>query len=62
MENIMDTKIFYFCKDIEEILGVKTSKAYEIINQLNQELTSKGMMTFKGRILASYFRERVGMV
>ncbi len=58
----MDAKKFYFCKDIEEILGVKTSKAYEIISQLNQELVSKGLLTFKGRVLASYFRERVGMV
>ena len=58
----MDAKKFYFCKDIEEILGVKTSKAYEIISQLNQELVFKGLLTFKGRVLASYFRERVGMV
>ena len=57
----MDAKKFYFCKDIEEILGVKTSKAYEIISQLNQELVSKGLLTFKGRVLASYFRERVGL-
>lgn len=57
----MDTKQFYFSKDIQEILGVKTSKAYDIINMLNQELASKGILTFKGRVLASYFRERVGL-
>lgn len=57
----MNGNDFYFCKDIEKILGVKTSKAYQIISQLNEELVSKGLLTFKGRVLASYFRERVGL-
>ena len=57
----MNGNEFYFCKDIEKILGVKSSKAYQIIIQLNEELEEKGLLTFKGRVLASYFRERVGL-
>lgn len=54
----MDTKIFCFCRDIEEILGVKTSKAYEIVNQLNQELTSKGMLT----MISHYYEKNISLL
>ncbi len=57
----MADRQFYFSKDIEEMLKVKTTKAYQIIVTLNQELEEKGYMTFKGRVLASYFRQRVGL-
>lgn len=57
----MENKGFYFVKDIEDLLGIKSSKAYDIINKLNEELEEKGFLTFKGRILASYFRQRVGL-
>ena len=43
----MNGNDFYFCKDIEKILGVKTSKAYQIISQLNEELEGKGLLTFR---------------
>lgn len=57
----MVDKNFYFSKDIEEMLGVKSTKAYQVIVTLNKELEEKGFITFKGRVLASYFRQRVGL-
>ena len=57
----MDNKLFYVEADLEEMLEVKSSKAYEIINKLNEELETKGYLTFKGRVLASYFRQRIGL-
>ena len=57
----MEKMNFYFPKDLEEILGIKQSKAYYIINKLNEELEEKGYLIFKGRVLASYFRQRVGI-
>ncbi|MBR6084559.1 MAG: hypothetical protein IKP61_02960 [Spirochaetales bacterium] len=57
----MADKNFYFAKDIEEMLDVKETKAYQVIVTLNQELEEKGFMTFKGRVLASCFRQRVGL-
>lgn len=49
---------FIFAKDIIEILGVKETKAYEIIKQLNKELEAKGFYTQRGRVSAKYFEER----
>lgn len=57
----MDNKEFLFAKDIESILGIKQSKAYDIINMLNVELETKGLLTLKGRVLAKYFKQRFGI-
>ena len=57
----MENRIFYSVADLEELLEVKSSKAYEIISKLNEELEAKGFLTFKGRVLSSYFRQRIGL-
>lgn len=57
----MNTPIFYFVEDIEEMFRVGESKAYEIIKCLNMELEAKGFFTVKGRVLCSYLKQRVGI-
>ena len=57
----MNTQFFYFVEDIEEMLKVGESKAYEIIKCFNEELEAKGFFTVKGRVLCSYFRQRIGL-
>lgn len=55
----MKTKLFYDAHDIMEIMGIKKSSAYRLINELNKELNDKGILTQGGVIRADYFKERV---
>lgn len=49
-------------KDIQELMGVKKTKAYGIIKDLNNELKEKGIYTIEGKVLKQYFSERTGCV
>lgn len=49
---------FYIAADIMEMLSVKKWKAYEIMKQLNNELTEQGYFTQAGRVSAKYFEQR----
>ncbi|MBS4769638.1 hypothetical protein KG090_00485 [Carnobacteriaceae bacterium zg-ZUI240] len=44
------------------ILGIKTSKAYQIIRGLNKELEKDGYITVAGRIPVAKFNERMGIL
>lgn len=52
------TKQVYTAKDLQELLGVSESKAYQYIRQMNAELQDKGFLTIRGKIPAAYVRER----
>ncbi len=45
--------------DVAEYLGVSTSMAYKIIQQLNRELKAKGYITIAGKISRAYFEKKV---
>lgn len=45
-------------KEVMEAMGIKESKAYAVIRELNAELKSKGVYTVTGKVLKSYFEER----
>lgn len=49
---------FYKVDDIKNILGISTSKAYKIIQQLNKELKEKGYIAVAGRVPVKYFNEK----
>ena len=49
------TEYYYKAEDVMKILGVKQSKAYNIIKKLNDELKEKGFLTVAGRIPKKYF-------
>ena len=51
-------KPMYEVKDVEELLCVGETKAYQIIRTLNEELQEKGFMTVRGRVSSSYLKER----
>jgi len=42
-------------KDVMEVLDISSSKAYEIIRDLNKELKAKGYMTVYGKVNTNYF-------
>ena len=44
--------------DVQEFLGISRSKAYQIIKELNSELSQEGFITINGRISRRYFLER----
>lgn len=44
--------------DIKAKLGVKDTKAYEIIRKLNRELERKGYLIVRGKVPEKYFLER----
>lgn len=48
-------------KEVMKILGVSKSKAYQIIQELNEEMKKKGYLTVRGRISKIYFYERMGL-
>ena len=52
------TKQVYTAKDLQELLGVSESKAYQYIRQMNEELQKKGFLTVRGKIPAAHVRER----
>lgn len=52
-------KYMLTAKDVSEICGVSTSKAYQTIRQLNTELEKKGFLTFTGKISKAYFYDRM---
>lgn len=41
-----------------EILGVKQSKAYQIMRRINKELEAEGYETIAGRVSEARFREK----
>ncbi|MEC1645145.1 ICEBs1 excisionase [Bacillus subtilis] len=49
---------FLTAKDIQNILGVKQAKAYEIIRSLNKEMENDGYMVIQGKVNRAKFEER----
>lgn len=54
-----DKAVFMDVSDVSELLGVSKSKAYKIIRDLNNELTSNGFITIGGKVIRRYLYERM---
>ncbi len=50
---------FYTVNDVMQMLGVKQTKAYEIIRKMNDELEEMGKLTINGKVNKKYFDEKV---
>lgn len=59
--NAKTDDVFVRSAELQEILGVKRTKAFNIIKQLNKELADKGYITIRGRVPRKYFYERLGV-
>lgn len=53
----MSEKAYLTAGDIQNLLGVSRSKAYQIIKKLNGELQEKGYLVVSGKISKRYFEE-----
>lgn len=49
---------FITAAELAEMLDVSTGHAYKIIHRLNEELESKGYLTYSGRVPRKYLEER----
>lgn len=58
IDNIPEERKFLRAADVEVLLEVGRSKAYEIIRQLNKELEDQGKITVPGRVSRKYLLER----
>ena len=56
--NMSSEKRFLNAKEIAEITGLSKEGSYKIIRELNDELTRKGFLTVRGKVINSYFYER----
>ena len=52
-------QIFYFREDIEKMLNVKKSKAYRVIQILNEELKNNKYHVKNGCVSIKYYKERI---
>lgn len=50
---------FYTVNDVMQMLGVKQTKAYEIIRRMNDELEEMGKLTINGKVNKKYFDEKI---
>lgn len=52
------SKQVYTAKDLQEILGISESLAYQYIRTMNEELKAKGYLTVRGKVPCAYVQER----
>lgn len=52
-------KAFVNAKEVSEMLGIGTSKAYMIIRRFNNELEQQGYLVIPGRCPRKYFEQKI---
>ena len=57
----MSSKTFLDVKDVEKIFNCCKSKAYKIINSINQELSKNGKSYYNGKVLATALYKKYGI-
>lgn len=51
-------KIFMNAKEVQEFLEVSRATAYQLINEMNQELVNLGYLVQRGKVNRRYFMEK----
>lgn len=54
MENL-----FYTAQELAAMFGISSTKAYQMIQDWNKELSAKKFITFSGKIYRAYVNERI---
>lgn len=49
---------FITAEEVQQVVGVSRSKAYQIVQSLNRELKGKGYITVSGKCPLRYFNEK----
>ena len=50
-------KVFMTAKEVQDFLEVSRTTAYQLINEMNQELTKLGYRVQRGKVNRQYFME-----
>ena len=50
--------IFMNAKEVQDFLGVSRTTAYQLINEMNEELIKMGYRTQRGKVNRQYFMEK----
>lgn len=50
---------FITAAEVAEVLGISSTKGYEIIRKLNKELEEQGYITVRGKVPKKYFSQRI---
>lgn len=53
------TDLFITASEVADLLGVSSVTAYRIIKTMNEELSSKGYLTIRGKVSRTYFLEKI---
>ena len=51
-------KVFMTAKEVQDFLEVSRTTAYQLINEMNQELTKLGYRVQRGKVNRQYFMEK----
>lgn len=51
-------KVFMTAKEVQDFLGVSRTTAYQIISEMNTELSKRGYRVQRGKINRQYFMEK----
>ena len=51
-------KVFMTVKEVQDFLEVSRTTAYQLINEMNQELTKLGYRVQRGKVNRQYFMEK----
>ena len=51
-------KVFMTAKEVQDFLDVSRTTAYQLINEMNQELTKLGYRVQRGKVNRQYFMEK----
>lgn len=54
MENL-----FYTAKELAEMFGISSAKAYQLIQEWNKELSEKKFIIIPGKIYRAYVNEKI---
>lgn len=57
--NNTNDNLFIGASEVGKLLGVCRSKAYKIIQELNDELKTKGYIIIQGKTHRAYFLEKI---
>jgi hypothetical protein len=49
---------FITAEEVQDVLGVSRSKAYQIVQGMNRELKAQGFITISGKCPIAYFRKK----
>lgn len=55
----MEENVLLNAKQVAKIMNIGTSRAYEVMRELNRELKTKGFYTIPNRISKNYLMERI---